>query len=134
VPMLFDASAITNLIISGGRRALKKTAGHFTLDLTGYEIGNAVWRLCSLERKLNHAEASELVESAVDLLGQLHQVRLEELDARRILDIGISNRISFYDASYVVAADAKRFTIVTDDGQLAKIAKEYVQTKRSTEI
>ena len=70
----------------------------------------------------------------MDLLGQLHTIRLEDLDAKRILDIGISSRITFYDASYVVAADAKRLTMVTDDGRLAKITKELVQTKRSTEI
>lgn len=132
--LLFDASAITNLIIAHGSKALKKTIGNFALDLTGYEIGNTVWRLCRLERKLVPSEASELLASAVDLLGRLQQIRLEDLNSNHILDIGVSKRITFYDASYVVAAETRRLTIVTDDERLARIAKEYAPTKRSVEI
>lgn len=134
MPLLFDASAITNLIIARGSGVLKKTKGNFVLDLTGYEIGNALWRLCLLERKIAPSEASELLASAVDLLGKLGQIRLEDLNSNRILAIGVAERITFYDASYVAAAEASRLTIVTDDGALARAAKEYVSTERSAAI
>lgn len=132
--LLFDASAITNLIIAQGSKALRKTRGNFALDLTAYEIGNAIWRLCLLERKIGLSEASELLGSAVDFLGQLQQIRLEELNSNHILDIGVSKRITFYDASYVVAAETRRLTIVTDDERLARAANEYAPSKRSVEI
>lgn len=132
--LLIDASAIINLLIAQGSKALKKTRGNFALDLTGYEIGNTIWRLCLLERKIAPSEASELLASAIGLLGQLQQIRLEDLNSSHILDIGVSKRITFYDASYVVAAETRRLTIVTDDESLARVAKEYAPTKRSVEI
>ena len=132
--LLFDASAITNLMIAQGSKVLGKTRGNFALDLTGYEIGNAIWRLFLVERRIDSSEASELLGTAIDLLGQLRQVRLEELNSSRILEIGVSKRITFYDASYVVAAETKRLTVVTDDAGLARAAKEYVPTKHSLEI
>ncbi len=134
MPLLFDASAITNLIIARGSKVLKKTGGNFALDLTFYEIGNALWRLCLMERKITHSEASGLITSAVDLLGRLGQIRLEDLNSNRILDIGIAKRITFYDASYVAAAEARRLMIVTDDEVLTRAAKEYVSTERSAAI
>ncbi len=132
--LLLDASAITNLIIDQGSRVLKKMRGNFALDLTGYEIGNAIWRLCLLERKVAPSEASELLASALDLLGQLRQIRLEDLNSKRILDIGVSSRVTFYDASYVVAAETEQLTIVTDDERLLTVAREYVPTERSVQI
>ncbi len=134
MPSLFDASAITNLIIARGSKALAKTRGNFALDLTGYEIGNTIWRLCLLEKKIAPADASELLRSAVDLIALLRQIRLDDLDPARILDIAVSKRITFYDASYVAAAEAKRLTVVTDDEGLARVAREYVPTQRSVEI
>lgn len=55
---LFDASAIVNIILQRGSNALPTARDNFALDLTNYETGNAVWRLCLLERKLTHDEAS----------------------------------------------------------------------------
>jgi predicted nucleic acid-binding protein len=134
VALIFDASAITNLIIARGSSALSKTKGNFALDLTGYEIGNAAWRLCLLERKLSSSEAAELLGSAVDFLGRLHQIRLEDLNSNRILDIAVSKRITFYDASYIAAGETSRLTIVTDDEKTARAANEYTSSKRSVEI
>jgi predicted nucleic acid-binding protein len=133
VPLLFDASAVANLIVARGSKALATTRGSFSLDLTGYEIGNAIWRLCLLEKKMTPTEASELLGSAVDFLGLLGRISFEELDFNRILKISLSKNLTFYDASYVVAAEMKRLTLVTDDEDLLKAGEEYVSTQRSTE-
>lgn len=134
MPLLFDASAITNLILAKGSSVLKNTRGNFALDLTGYEIGNALWKLCALEKKIESSGASLLLKSSVDLMGHLEKIRLEDLNSDRIMDIGISKRITFYDSSYVVAAEAKHLTLVTDDAVLARAAKDYVVTERSDAI
>jgi predicted nucleic acid-binding protein len=134
VPLLFDASAIINLIMRGSGKVLSSTRNSSVLDLTQYEIGNAVWRLCALERKLTSEEASTLLGTATDLLEQLGRVPFQELDANRILEIAISDKLTFYDASYVVAAELKRMTLVTDDAELREVAGKHVSVQRSIEI
>ena len=131
---LFDASAVTNMIIVRGRKALTRTNGNFSLDLAGYEIGNAVWRLCLLEKKISHEEASDLLDSAADFLTMLRRIRFEDLNPGRILEVGLARRLTFYDASYLVAAEALELTLVTDDEKLSEAAKGYVPTHRSTQV
>jgi predicted nucleic acid-binding protein len=133
VPLIFDASAITNLIVTRGSKALPRTKGNFALDLTGYEVGNAIWRLCLLEKKITRTEASELLTAVIDFLNLLQLIILEELDPNRILDVAMSRRLTFYDASYLVAAQTKHLTLVTDDEDLSNAAKEYARAERSSQ-
>ncbi len=65
MPLLFDASALANVIIDRGRKALEVTKGNFALDLIGYEAGNALWRLSSKEKKTTQEEA-KVAEEFVD--------------------------------------------------------------------
>jgi len=132
--LLFDASAIANLVIRRGRNALALTKGNFALDLTGYEAGNALWRLCALERKITHEEAEAFLLTVAGFLGLLRLVSLAEIDLKRILSLAVSKRLTFYDSSYIAAAEAKRLTLVTDDEALAKVAEDYVETETSNEV
>jgi predicted nucleic acid-binding protein len=134
VPLIFDASAVVNLLLARGSKALPRTKNNFALDLTGYEVGNAIWRLCLLEKRIPRSEASELLTAVLDFLNLLQLIVLEELDPNRILDFAISRRLTFYDASYLVAAQTRHLTLVTDDEDLSNAAKEYVGTKRSGQI
>ena len=93
--LLFDASAIINLITRGSGKVLSSTRNGSVLDLTQYEIGNAVWRLCKLEGKLTSEEASTLLGTATDLFEQLGRVPYQELDAKRILEMTISDKLTF---------------------------------------
>jgi predicted nucleic acid-binding protein len=98
-----------------------------------YEVGNAAWRLCKSEGKLTSEEASSLLETATDLFEQLRRVPYQELNAKRILEIAISDKLTFYDASYIVAAEMNRMTLVTDDAELREIGRKHVSVQRSTE-
>ncbi len=131
--LLFDASAVVNLILKRGSKALTSARRNFALDLTGYETGNALWRLCLLERKITQDEASTFLRAASDFLSHLLEVPFDELDPSRVLDIAISKRLTFYDASYIVAAETKRLTLVTDDEELLKVASRYVSAQRSSQ-
>ncbi len=87
-----------------------------------------------MEKKLTSEEASTLLGTATDLQEQLGRVPFQELDANRILEIAISDKLTFYDASYVVGAELKRMTLVTDDAELREVARKYVSVQRSTAI
>ena len=95
-------------------------------------LGNK--RLCTLERKLTSEEVSTLLGTETDLFEQLGRVPFQQLDANRILKIAISDKLTFYEASYVVAAELKRMTLVTDDAELCGVAGQHVSRQRSTEI
>jgi predicted nucleic acid-binding protein len=95
-------------------------------------LGNK--RLCTLERELACEEISTLLGTATDLFEQLGRVLFQELDANRILEIAISDKLTFYEASYVVGAELKRMTLVTDDAVLCEVAGQHVSVQRSTEI
>ena len=132
--LLFDASAVINLIMKGSRRALPSTRNGCVLDLTEYEIGNAAWQLCAVEKKLTGQEAAGLLRTASAFLEQLRRVRLDELDPDSILAIAIAEGSTFYDASYVEAATFSRMTLVTDDAELREVARKRVPVQRSTDV
>ena len=132
--LLFDASALANLIIKRGQRALEVTKGNFSLDLAGYEIGNALWRLCLLEKKISQDEAEGFLSTVSDFLGLLQLVSFAELDPKRIFNLAFSERLTFYDASYVVAAETMTMTLVTDDDRLSEVAGQFVETRSSTKV
>ena len=132
--LLFDASALANLIIKRGQRALEVTKGNFSLDLAGYEIGNALWRLCLLEKKISQDEAEGFLSTVSDFLGLLQLVSFAELDPKRVFNLAFSERLTFYDASYVVAAEIMTMTLVTDDDRLSEVAGQFVETRSSTKV
>jgi len=134
VTLLFDASALANLIIKRGQRALEVTKGNFSLDLAGYEIGNALWRLCLLEKKISQDEAEGFLSTVSDFLGLLQLVSFAELDPKRVFNLAFSERLTFYDASYVVAAEIMTMTLVTDDDRLSEVAGQFVETRSSTKV
>jgi predicted nucleic acid-binding protein len=119
------------MILRRGSQALASARNNFALSLTSYEAGNAVWRLCLLERKITRSEALALVTTATDFLNLLQQIHFQDLNPNRILDIAISKRLTFYDASYIIAAETRRLTLVTDDRGLFEVAKQYVDVQPS---
>jgi predicted nucleic acid-binding protein len=133
VAFLFDASAVINMVLQHNGQSLASAKNNFALELTGYEAGNAVWRLCLLEKKITHEEASKLIDATAVFLAHLGRVTFWDLNPSRILDIAISERTTFYDASYVAAAETKNLTLVTDDRELLKVAKQYVPARPLTQ-
>jgi len=53
--MLFDASAIVNLC---GEKKLDQILAGCTIDLTTYEVGNAVWKQVYIHKKITLEEAN----------------------------------------------------------------------------
>jgi predicted nucleic acid-binding protein len=131
--LLFDASAIVNLLISKGSVGLDIARGNDILDLTVYEAGNALWKLSVLHRKISSAEADSLLSALLRTgLDRMNLVRVSELDHASILNLARTERVSYYDASYVHAAIERKRDLVTDDLRLSRIASKFVSVKGST--
>ena len=128
--LLLDASIIVPLLLDYGEKLLDiatRIPLHVT-DLTIYEAGNSLWKLSTLRRTVSLEDAVEIIGVLKDLVRKevIGIVRFDELDLRRIIELATAEKTTFYDTSYMVAAEALGAVLVTEDRELKEKAKKYV--------
>jgi predicted nucleic acid-binding protein len=99
--MLFDASAILNVIRALGSDSFRLPHDNYILSLTPYEIENAIWKETVLLKRITIDEAIKLldfVSSSYSILNIAFPGNMFH-----VLKIAHSLRITYYDTSYVVA-------------------------------
>ena len=57
-----------------------------------------------------------------------------ETQVKEIVQLAIQQNITFYDASFIHYAKINHLTLVTDDGLMNKIAKQFVPVSSSENI
>ncbi|RLF07769.1 MAG: PIN domain nuclease [Thermoprotei archaeon] len=114
--LLFDASALLNIIRRKRRKAFNILVGNYILDLTFYEIGNAIWKETKLQKRIEVDEASKLLKTISIIKDKMQMLRAENLVV--VFKIAYELGITFYDASYIVAAAGNNLLLVTDDKKL----------------
>lgn len=129
---LFDASALINIVISKGSRALKLLDGQSILDLTIYEVGNSIWKLTRV-KKISNDQASSLLDSFLLLMRHLKVLNIDGME-KSIKEFSMEKGLSFYDASYLIASGARGLILVIDDNALAKIASKYTKVIKSGKL
>lgn len=134
MPQLFDASSLTNLIVRKGGEALYLLKNNYVLDLTFYEVGNALWRMHVLIKKLSASDVEALMDVMADLVGWVNMVSVSDLDIVEVMKLAADKSITFYDAAYVAAAKLKKLALITDDSKLTKVASKLVKVKNSREL
>ncbi|MFP3945939.1 MAG: type II toxin-antitoxin system VapC family toxin [Archaeoglobaceae archaeon] len=131
--MLFDASALLNIIGEKGEESIKILKSGYISDLTFYEVGNAIWK--SVYRDLITLDDAEVVLRTFEQLSTTMNViscdRKELLD---ILKISTAESITFYDASYVHNAIKNDLNLVTDDKKLRTAASSYLKVLGSEDM
>jgi len=126
---LFDASSMLELIKSfDEEKALHMLGENSILDLTKYEVGNALWK----ELVLHHAIEEDEFREFLDLLRKVVlRTRISAVDPEKLTDVGrvaAKERITFYDASYIIVAKIQNLMLITEDGKLAKAASKHTKT------
>ncbi len=116
---LLDASAIYPLILRLREKILELTPNLFILDLTVYEVGNAVWKGFKLGFIRNPIAVMELFSR---LMSSLNTISIRGNEAR-ILELAISEGLTFYDASYLYVAKSKGMKLVTEDRDLLRFSE-----------
>lgn len=134
MPQLFDASSLINIVVEMGGQSLGLLRGNYVLDLTFYEVGNALWRIHSLEGKLSLSEVKMLMGVTAELMGWVDIVPVSELNLVEIVELAIKESATFYDVAYVTAAKLRKLTLVTDDAKLARVASKHVKVKSSGDL
>jgi predicted nucleic acid-binding protein len=116
--IIFDASALLNIIRSLGSDSFNYLKGNYILTLTPYEIGNALWRESTLLKRISNEEAFKilnLISSSYKILNMV-----SPKDMLLVLKLAQALRVTYYDSSYLVASKELNADLVTDDENLSK--------------
>mgnify|MGYP001626209910 CR=1 FL=1 len=119
---LFDASALMNIVRLLGARTLQYVRSGYTLSLTPYEIGNALWKEATLLNRITLNEATQLINAIKYILKFLNIA--EPQNTGLALSIAHELKITYYDASYIITAHELGAELVTDDNKLRKKIEE----------
>jgi predicted nucleic acid-binding protein len=120
---LFDASSIMLLAKRHPATASATLEGEYRLDLTMYEVGNAIWKVNKLINKSDKSTAMESMKQAYHLTALMETIRVEDLlEFTGTMEIAFDGSISFYDSAYLHTARGRGLTLVTEDEHLRRRA------------
>ena len=113
---LFDSSAIFRAI---KENKIEVLTGNFTLELARYELGNIIWKDCTLQAKISEQESKMLIQVVKRTLTIMNVLEIAGSE-EEILDTAIQHKITFYDAAYAQLAKEKELHLITEDSRLIK--------------
>ena len=122
---LFDASAIIIVAKNHPDKAQPVLEGEYLLDLTSYEVGNALWKINKLIDKTDKSMALEAINQASPLLAQMEVLKVDGEELGSVMEVAYESGLSFYDSSYLQVARSKGLTLVTEDTNLLRSASKY---------
>lgn len=132
---LLDASAFILLIKKANvQTTFQCLQNSLVLDLTVYEVGNALWKESSLSKFLTPEESKTLEKVAQIILSRTDKILNEDVTFQKIMEIAKTENISFYDSSYIYFAKQKNIKLVTEDQTLKAKAQKYVQAQTTTAL
>ena len=125
---LLDASAFMLLIKNADvKSTVECLQDSLILDLTFYEVGNAVWKESILMKYLTPEEAERLGTMAQTVLAKINRIASEIGAFQRILQIAQAEKLSYYDSSYIYFAKETELTLVSEDKDLRTKARKHVE-------
>lgn len=113
---LFDTSALYPFIIEllKGNISFNFLSKIYILDLTVYEIGNALWKDSKIHKTIKDPLLT--MQNFLKIIDKLNLVT--DIDYVNVLKIALERDLTFYDSAYVYVAEEKDFTLVTYDKEL----------------
>jgi len=132
VKHLLDASALIPIVTRRGKHLLIEASREniATTDLAIYEACNSLWKLATLLKIISLEDALNVAAVLKDLSANkiIQTVTFDKLDFSRILERACKEQLTFYDASYIAAAESMKAVLVTEDEKLRRAASKYVKT------
>jgi predicted nucleic acid-binding protein len=124
---LLDASSLMLLLKKAEiNSAVQFLQDSLVLDLTFYELGNSIWKEGALTKFLTPKEAEKMASKAQIILGNIDQATNEPKDFQKILEIAQTEKLSYYDSSYIYFAKERKMQLITEDKALRTKARKYV--------
>jgi predicted nucleic acid-binding protein len=99
-------------------------ANLITTDLAIYEACNGLWKLATLLKTIKLEDATRIASLLHELTAKnvIQTLCFTSIDLPNTLTIASDLKLTFYDASYIAAAQKTKATLVTEDQKLRKIA------------
>ena len=120
------------LVTRSGKQLIAQAAHAdlFTTDLAVYEACNGLWKLATLLKTLSLKDAQDIAVVLNELTAKnlIQTTNFTSIDLAQTLDIAQKNQLTFYDASYIAAAQNLKAILTTDDQKLLKAASKSVKT------
>ncbi len=131
---LIDASALLLLIKKADvKSTIQLLKDSVILDLTFYETGNAVWKETTL-KYLTAKGAEKLGAAAQIILAKMNRINAEAEDFPEILQIAQTEKLTYYDSSYLYFAKKPNMSLVTEDKELAQKATKYIEVSKIADL
>lgn len=128
--LLLDASSLILLMKTADiQTQLNYLQTSSILDLTFYEVGNAIWKDTCLTKFITKAESQTLQKSLQIVLAKTEKIIYDATTFQKIFKISEAENLSFYDSSYLFIAKEKGIILVTEDKKLRSKAEKHVETK-----
>ncbi len=104
------------------------------LDLTFYEVGNAVWKESYLTKLLSADAAKNLKETAQTILAKMDRLSCKPESFKKIVEIAKTEELTFYDSSYIYFAKENGLQLLTEDKKLKTKAQKHVRAQSISEL
>ena len=129
---LIDASALYTLLKRRRDIVVEIIDASAIIDLTKYEIGNALW----VEWRRGLIEnPKRTMRGWMKLLSFIREIQLDRGELDEVEDLALELSLPFYDASYIYIARRMGLTLITDDVEMRdKAAKLGVKTLTTVEF
>jgi predicted nucleic acid-binding protein len=132
---LFDASAFIFLIKKANvQTTFQHLQNLLILDLTVYEMGNAILNEKRLTKFLTSQEVETLEKVTEIVLSRTKKILNQDAVFQQILNIAKTENLSFYDSSYIYFAKKNNVQFITEDQLLRDKAQKHVQSKIVTAL
>jgi predicted nucleic acid-binding protein len=138
VKYLLDASSLLPLVTRRGKQLIVEASREnlVTTDLAMYEACNSLWKLAALLKSISLEDAVDVATTLKDLAMRnvIQPISIAKLEFSDTLKRAYKERLTFYDASYIVTAESIEATLVTEDEKLRKAASKFVKTITYTDF
>ncbi len=123
---LLDASALLQLATRSGKQLIVEAARAdlITTDLAIYEACNGLWKLATLLQTITLEDAANVAAILQELTAKnlIQTSSFTSINLPNTLSIAQKAQVTFYDASYIAAAQNIKATLATEDQKLRKAA------------
>ena len=128
-----DASSLLNVVRTKDSRSIGILNKQYILDLTVYEVSNAIWRLSYREKKITQEQSFALLDSILLLMQRMNAVDIRGLE-KRMYELATKEGLTTYDSSYLTLAEKLGLVLVTDDRELERAARKYVKVMKTSDL
>jgi predicted nucleic acid-binding protein len=126
--MVFDASSIYACLKQGRPELLRN---NYSVILARYEIGNVLWKEAVLHKTFSLSEAEKLVAFFDKLM---EEMTLLHPESDKVFKAAVNFHVSYYDASYIYAAQHTDSSLITEDIKLRQKAASKIKVCSAAEI